>query len=144
MRGMIGIAALAAALAGGVAQAAEHEVRMLNNGEKGAMVFEPDLLRAEPGDTVRFVAVDKGHNAESIKGMLPDGAPTLKSKINEEAVFTVAADGVYGIKCTPHYSMGMVMLILVGEPANLEAASKVKHPGKAKALFETLLAAATQ
>jgi pseudoazurin len=141
MKVVIAMAALAAVLAGGDAQAAEHEVRMLNKGEKGAMVFEPDFLRAGPGDTVRFVAVDKGHNAESIKGMLPDGVEGFKSKINEEVVFTVTADGVYGIKCTPHYSMGMVMLILVGEPANLEAASKVKHPGKAKALFEELLSA---
>ena len=51
-------------------QAAEFEVKMLNKGAKGAMVFEPDFIKAAVGDTIKFVIVDKGHNAESIKGML--------------------------------------------------------------------------
>ena len=44
---------------------------MLNKGAEGAMVFEPALVKVAPGDTVKFVATDKGHNAETIKGMLP-------------------------------------------------------------------------
>ena len=42
--------------AAGVASAAEFEVKMLNKGAKGAMVFEPDFLKVAPGDTVKFVA----------------------------------------------------------------------------------------
>jgi plastocyanin len=38
------------------------------------MVFEPALVKIEPGDTVKFVAANKGHNAETIKGLLPEGA----------------------------------------------------------------------
>lgn len=138
---------LAAALAAGVmaiavqgAGAAEFEVHMLNKGEKGTMVFEPDFVQAAPGDTIRFVAVDKGHNAESIKGMMPEGAEPFKGKINEEITYTVSEEGVYGIKCTPHYGMGMVMLVAVGKPVNLEAAKAVKNPGKAKGVFEKLWA----
>lgn len=138
---------LAAALAAGVmaiavqgAGAAEFEVHMLNKGEKGTMVFEPDFVQAAPGDTIRFVAVDKGHNAESIKGMMPEGADPFKGKINEEITYTVSEEGVYGIKCTPHYGMGMVMLVAVGKPVNLEAAKAVKNPGKAKGVFEKLWA----
>ncbi len=97
------------------ASAAEITVEMLNKGEKGGMVFQPDFVKAAPGDTVRFVSVDKGHNAESIKGMLPPGVEPFKSKISEEFVLTIRADGLYGIKCTPHYGMGMVMLIAAGE-----------------------------
>ncbi len=121
------------------AGAAEHEVRMLNKGEKGAMVFEPDFLRASPGDTVHFVAVDKGHDAESVKGMLPAGAEPFKGKINEDVTVTLPVEGVYGVKCTPHYGMGMVALIVVGQPVNAEEAKAVKHPGKAKAKFAALL-----
>ena len=134
---LIAMAATALALAS-PAMAAEHEIHMLNKGEKGVMVFEPDLVRAEPGDTIKFVAVDKGHNAETVKGMLPEGVEGFKGKINEEVVFTVEAEGVYGIKCTPHYGMGMVALISVGEPVNLEEAKAVKHPGKAKANFASI------
>lgn len=134
--------AFAAAMAfAGTALAAEHEVRMLNKGAKGAMVFEPDFVQAEPGDTIRFVPTDKSHNAESIKGMLPAGAEPFKGKINEEVVYEVTAEGVYGVKCTPHYGMGMVMLISVGTPVNLDEAKAVKHPGKAKTRFEEILAA---
>ncbi len=122
----------------GAAGAEEFEVKMLNKGEKGVMVFEPDLILAAPGDTVRFVPTDKGHNAETIKGMLPEGAEHFKSKFNEEFVMTLDAEGIYGIKCTPHYAMGMVALIRVGEPVNFAEAEAVKHPGKAKKVYAEL------
>lgn len=124
----------------GSAPAAEHVVQMLNKGAKGAMVFEPDFVRAEPGDTIRFVPTDKSHNAETVKGMLPAGVEGFKSKINDEVIFAVDAEGVYGVKCLPHYGMGMVMLISVGAPVNLDEARAVKHPGKAKKVFEELFA----
>jgi pseudoazurin len=133
------ILAIGAAFAlAGQAGAAEHEVRMLNKGEKGVMVFEPDIVRAAPGDSVRFVVVDKGHNAEVIKGMLPEGAQPFKGKINEEVVVTFDQEGVYGVKCAPHYGMGMVALIEVGNPVNLEEAKAVKQTGKAKTAFADL------
>ena len=142
MRRMIAMAVAAAMMAAaGAAQAAEHEVQMLNKGEKGAMVFEPDFVQAAPGDTIRFVPTDRTHNAETVKGMVPDGAKAFKSKVNEDFSVTLTEEGVYGVKCTPHYAMGMVMLVVVGEPANLEEAKAVKHPGKAKAVFQEILAA---
>lgn len=126
------IAITALVMAAGMAPAAEHEVLMKNKGEAGAMVFEPAFVRAEPGDTIRFVPTDKSHNVEGIKGMLPEGAEPFKSKMNEEFVLTVTAPGLYGVKCTPHYSMGMVALIQAGDaPANVDAAKAVKLPGKA-------------
>lgn len=130
--------AIAALLAAGSIQAAEHEVHMLNKGAAGAMVFEPSFIQAAPGDTVRFIPTDKTHNAETIKGMIPDGATPFKGKINEEIVVTLDKEGVYGVKCTPHYGMGMVALVVVGEPVNLDAAQTVKQPGKAKAVFAEL------
>jgi len=139
MRSILTALALGAAvMITGVAHAAEIEVHMLNKGAKGAMVFEPDMIVAAPGDTIRFVPTDKGHNVESIAGMLPAGAEPFKSKFNKEFTITLDAEGVYGVKCTPHYVMGMVALIQVGEPANVEEAKAVKHSGKAKAVFADL------
>ena len=125
------------AFAGGAA-AEEHVVEMLNKGEKGAMVFQPNLVHAAPGDTVKFVPTDKSHNVESIKGMIPEGAESFKSKMNEEITVTFDKDGVYGVKCAPHYGMGMVALIVVGQPVNADEAKAVKQTGKAKAAFAEL------
>ncbi|MFU0506331.1 pseudoazurin [Pseudaminobacter sp. NGMCC 1.201702] len=118
-----------------------HEVRMLNKGVKGVMVYEPDFVSALPGDTVTFIPADKSHNAESINGMLPEGAEPFKGKLNEKIAITLQSEGVYGVKCAPHYGMGMVMLISVGSPTNIDQARAVKHPPKAKKLFEELLGA---
>jgi len=132
-------AGMAIAMASG-AQAADHQVQMLNKGEKGAMVFQPDFIVAAPGDTVSFLPTDKSHDAESVKGMLPAGVEPFKGKMSEKITVTVDAEGVYGVKCTPHYGMGMVALIVVGKPTNLAETQAVKHPGKAKKAFEALLA----
>ena len=55
-------AVLAMALASQAA-AKDVQVKMLNSGARGAMVVEPALVKVAPGDTVTFVATDKGHNA---------------------------------------------------------------------------------
>lgn len=141
-RTVIVAAAFAAALMACAAQAADHQVQMLNKGEKGSMVFQPDFVVAAPGDTITFVPTDKSHNAESIKGMIPAEATPFKGKMNEQITVTLDKEGVYGVKCMPHYGMGMVALIVVGKPANLEQAKGVKQTGKAKKVFDELLAQA--
>ncbi len=120
------------------AAAAELEIKMLNKGAEGAMVFEPSLLKIAPGDAVKFVPTDKSHNAESIAGMLPEGARPFVGKVNQEVTVTFERPGVYGIKCLPHYGMGMVAMIVVGAPANETEAKAVTHPGRAKTVFGTL------
>lgn len=140
---MVRIALLAAALLAAPAVAAEHQVKMLNKGADGNMVFEPAYLTVKPGDTVRFVPTDKSHNAESIKTMMPAGAEPFRGKMNQEVVATFDKPGVYGIKCGPHYGMGMVALVQVGKkPANLAEAKAVTHPGIAKTRMTALLAKA--
>ena len=124
------------------AHAADFEVRMLNRGEAGAMVFEPAFLRVAPGDTVTFVPTDRSHNAESIGGMTPEGAEPFKGRMNEPVTVTFEKQGVYGYKCMPHYAMGMVGVVVVGEPENLADAAKLSHPGKARAVMSDLMAEA--
>jgi pseudoazurin len=139
MRRYLVMAAFAAVMtmAGG-AKAAEVEVKMLNKGAEGMMVFEPALIKVAPGDTVKFVATDKGHNAETIKGMLPDGAATFIGKNGEDIAVKFDQAGIYGVKCAPHYGMGMVAMIVVGTPTNEEQAKAVPQVGKAKQVFATL------
>jgi len=116
-------------------------VKMLNRGQAGPMVFEPALVKIAPGDTVTFIAADKGHNAESIAGMIPTGSAPFRGKMSETVTVKFAKQGLYGFKCFPHYGMGMVGVVIVGKPsANLDAAKKVTHPGKARQVFANLLA----
>ena len=139
MKTTFSMAVLAAAFAlAAPAMAAEHEIQMLNKGDKGSMVFQPAFVHVAPGDTVKFVPTDKSHNAETIKGMNPDGAADFKGKPNDEITVAFDKEGVYGIKCAPHYGMGMVALIVVGQPVNLEQAKSVKQAGKVKTVFADL------
>ena len=122
------------------ASAADHVVKMLNKGKAGMMVFEPALVKVKPGDTVTFVPTDKSHNAESIAGMIPPGAAAFKGKMSQPLKVTFSKPGLYGYKCLPHYGMGMVGVVVVGNASsNLAAAQKVSHPGKAKQVFGGLL-----
>lgn len=132
MRPMIASIALCGLMAG-TATAETYEVKMLNKGEAGTMVFEPGFLHIQPGDTVTFVPTDKGHDAESIDKMIPEGATPFKGKINQEISVTLDQTGLYAVRCTPHYAMGMVMTIAVGDGVTVpDAFLKNRIPPKAK------------
>lgn len=119
--------------------AEEYAVEMRSTTDHGNFRFVPALLRIEPGDSVRFLPVDPGHNAETIQGMLPPGADPFRGRIDEEFVVTFDVNGVYGYKCLPHYALGQVGLIVVGDAApNFEEAATVSHPGRARTEFEAL------
>ena len=134
------LAAAALAVAILPATAADYQVKMLNKGAKGVMVFEPDLVKIQPGDSVTFISSNPGHDAMSVPGMLPEGAEPFQGQLGKDVTVTFTQPGVYGIKCKPHYVMGMVALVVVGDPSpNLEAAKAVKNPGKAGKLFTELL-----
>ncbi len=63
----------------GAASAEEHIVKMLNSDGKGKfMLFEPGVIKAKVGDTVKFVPTNKGHNAEAIPALWPEGAAEFK------------------------------------------------------------------
>jgi len=124
------------------ALAEDHEIQMLTTGSDGGrMVFEPAYLEVAPGDTVTFVATDPTHNAQTARGMLPEGAEGFRGAMNQDVSFTPDVEGVYGVVCQPHYGMGMVAVIKVGDgPApNLEEARAARHPGRARDRFAELL-----
>lgn len=122
----------------GQAAAGEHVVQMRNSGVGGAMVFQPAVVHARPGDTIRYVPTNPGHNAELIAGMLPAGVAVQRGAMGKEFILRVATPGVYGVKCAPHYGMGMVGLVQVGTGgANLAAAraAGTRAPGVARRRF---------
>lgn len=132
-------AALMAALPYALPATAETlKVEMRNRGEKGSMVFEPDFLAIKPGDSVKFIATHKSHNAASIDGMVPEGYAGFKGKINEEIEVTFNQPGFYGIKCSPHFGMGMVMLVKVGEAELTDAIRTVEVPARARPRFDDI------
>lgn len=119
-----------------------HLVEMRNtdpNDPNSINLFDPPILKIEKGDSIKFVAVDKGHNSASKKGMLPDGALPWNGKLDEEIKITFNHDGTYGYVCIPHLQMGMVGLVLVGDyTINFEDAKKVRQRGGAKKAFRAL------
>ena len=124
----------------GAAIAEDFEVKMLNRGDAGTMIFEPSFLRIAAGDTVKFIAEDRGHNAESIPEMMPEGGTEFEGKINEEVEVTYDVEGLYGVRCKPHYAMGMVMTIAVGDIAEApEGYMEGRIPRGASKRFEEQL-----
>jgi pseudoazurin len=97
-----------------------HEVKMLNTGKDGMMVFEPATLQIAVGDTVKFIPTDGGHNAASL--FTPEGGTTWKGEINQEVSVTIKKEGVYIYSCDPHKTLAMVGVIQAGKATNKEAA----------------------
>ena len=133
-----------AALLAGSANAAEFEVKMLNKGAAGAMVFEPAMVRIQPGDTVHFKATDKFHNVGTVRGMLPAGAQPFRGGESKDLSVTFTVAGVYGFECFTHiHSYGMAGLVVVGDgKANLAEAkaAAAKVPEREREVLEKLLA----
>ncbi len=102
--------------------AAEHQIKMLNSGKDGIMVFEPGFVKAAKGDTVKFIKTDPSHNSSSF--FTPKGASAWKGKMDEEIVVKLEAEGIYMYQCDPHKPMAMVGVIQVGKAGNLDDAKK--------------------
>ena len=122
--------------------AADTTVEMLNKRDDGAkMVYSEDISRIDVGDSITWLPTSKGHNVEFIAG--PDGwdAPK-KSKLSKEVTITFDTPGVYLYQCTPHKSMGMIAIVIVGEadPKVVKDRLKdVKVKGKSKKKLKALL-----
>ena len=136
----LSLALVASFCLSGVSAAETFEVQMLNKGDAGRMIFDPAFVQIAAGDTVKFIAASKGHNAETIKGMLPEGADPFKGNVNEEIEVTLNTEGLYGVMCKPHFAMGMVMTIAVGADVVVpDTFFEGRIPKKAKARFEEQL-----
>ena len=117
----------------------ELQVKELNRGPAGFFVFDPELVRIKPGDTIDFIAVDKGHDVHSVSGMIPDGGQPIDGKTNQDTKVTFSQPGVYVFACKLHTVMGMVGVVVVGDPVNIDKIDPSALPPKAKAKVQTLL-----
>lgn len=107
-------------LATSTAFAANHTVKMVDEGAAGNMIFEPGFLNANVGDTVTFVVKDRGHNV--ISRLVPPGADGWKGTVSQGLTVTLTKEGVYLYECDLHKMLGMVAVIQVGKPVNLNDA----------------------
>ena len=114
-------------------------IEMLNKRDDGQkMVYGTDIARVEVGTTVTWIPTSKGHNVEFIAG--PDGWDMpKKSKNGKEVSITFDQPGVYLYQCTPHKTMGMIALVVVGDGDNDVSDAKVR--GKSKKKLAELLEA---
>jgi len=114
------------------ALAENYEVKMLNTGADGVMVFEPAMLKVELGDSVTFKSTNPGHNSASMAGMIPEGAESWNGGMSADVTVNFETEGVYVYQCTPHMMMAMVGVIQVGSGDNL-ASIKVQAAEKKSA-----------
>ena len=115
-------------------------LEMLNKRDDGQkMVYSEDVARVNVGDTVTWVPTSKGHNVEIVAA--PEGFDIpKKSKNNKEVSITFDVPGIYYYWCTPHKSMGMIGLVIVGDDvSNKDAIAKAKAMGKSKKKLKALL-----
>ena len=84
----------------------------------GATNFNPMHLFVQPGDTIKWTNMTI-HDSESMQGLIPEGAEHWKGKIAQEIAVTLDVEGVYIYKCNPHFPLGMVGAIIVGEASNM-------------------------
>ena len=122
-----------------MAYSADMSIDLLNKLGKDIMVYSVDVAEIDVGDTITWLPASKGHNVHFIAG--PDGWDLpKKSKNNKEVAITFDTPGVYLYQCTPHASMGMIALVVVGgDTSNLDAITKAKVRGKSKKKLKKLL-----
>jgi cytochrome c peroxidase len=72
-------------------------------------------------------------------GMIPDGAQPIDGKTNQDAKVTFNQPGVYVITCKIHTLMGMMCVVVVGDPVNIDKIDPSALPAKAKTKILTLL-----
>ena len=81
-----------------VSLAEDITVEMLDKLDKRKMVFNQEIVRIDPGDTVFWKATDRGHNVEFIsKNGVPDGVEKFKSKVGKDTEFSFTIPGILSL-----------------------------------------------
>lgn len=98
--------------------------------------FDPVVVKIKPGDSVNWTNMS-GHNVHFEKGNIPDGVEPYQSPLGDNINRTFDKEGLYLYKCDPHFAMGMVGAIIVGEPGNVAQVEE-----NAKGMYKRALAKA--
>jgi len=126
-------------------------VRM--GGSSGELVFSPDRVRIQPGESVEWVVESAGHSATAYhpdnhalyRSRIPEGAEPwdtgLLVKVGDRFQRTFTTEGIYHYYCIPHEGAGMVGAIVVGSPAEGAASAAVQPevPEAARRKLEELI-----
>ena len=115
-------------------------IEMLNKRDKEKMLYSQDVARVEVGQTIIWTPNSKGHNVQFVS--VPEGVEKVKSKLSKEFSYTFEQEGAYLYVCTPHASMGMIGVVIVGNTPtdiNLEEVKKYKFRCKSKKKFKKIL-----
>ena len=112
-------------------------IEMLNKRGKEKMLYGQDIARIDVGQTITWTPDSKGHNVQFVS--VPEGVEKVKSKLSKEFSYTFEQEGVYLYVCTPHASMGMIGVVVVGESdVNLDEVLNYKFRGKSKKKFKKI------
>ena len=113
-------------------------IEMLNKRGKEKMLYGQDVVKIDVGQTITWTPDSKGHNVQFVS--VPDGVEKVKSKLSKEFSYTFEQEGVYLYVCTPHASMGMIGMVIVGESdVNLDEVLDYKFRGKSKKKFKKIV-----
>ena len=100
--------------------------------------YSVEVAKIDVGDTITWLPKFKGHNVEIVAS---PNELKFKSKNNKETSLTFDTPGIYYYWCTPHKSMGMIGLVVVGgDSSNKDDIAKAKALGKSKKKLQALLA----
>ena len=113
-------------------------IEMLNKRGKDKMLYGQDVARIDVGQTITWTPDSKGHNVQFVS--VPEGVEKVRSKLSKEFSYTFEQEGVYLYVCTPHASMGMIGMVIVGESdVNLDEVLDYKFRGKSKKKFKKIV-----
>ncbi|OUR61785.1 hypothetical protein A9Q74_07675 [Colwellia sp. 39_35_sub15_T18] len=116
-------------LCAGIVSAKDHTVQLLTQGSNGTMmVFEPNYIKIAQGDTINFVPSDPSHNAESFS--VPSEESSFQTPYGKATKITFSEEGVVLVKCLPHFALGMIAVVQVGD--NIDGAKAKADWDKAK------------
>ena len=112
-------------------------IEMLNKRGKDKMLYGQDIAKVDVGQTITWTPDSKGHNVQFVS--VPEGVEKVKSKLSKEFSYTFEQEGVYLYVCTPHASMGMIGVVVVGDSdVNLDKVLDYKFRGKSKKKFKKI------
>ena len=112
-------------------------IEMLNKRGKEKMLYGQDVVKIDVGQTITWTPDSKGHNVQFVS--VPEGVEKVKSKLSKEFSYTFEQEGVYLYVCTPHASMGMIGVVVVGNSdVNLDEVLDYKFRGKSKKKFKKI------
>ena len=113
-------------------------IEMLNKRGKEKMLYGQDVAKIDVGQTITWTPDSKGHNVQFVS--VPEGVEKVKSKLSKEFSYTFEQEGAYLYVCTPHASMGMIGVVVVGNSdVNLDEVLDYKFRGKSKKKFKKIV-----